>query len=261
MMKKITTKGDICLKDEYHLIYRVAGITYTEWEDESFVYEFKPDYSVVGLLDAENFQGIPGLDLELRKDRYVRKNRVPVFISERTPGKNREELWELLKRYDMKYLNQLEWLIRTDMQYSGDNLFVQRPVDKTLRVKDFSVLGNRSAIICRKLLEAICYGGNVITPWLTIDDTNRMSFYELLKGLYITERKYLDSQRDTGIIAAAQKGNYKGRKKVKVDPLVAQGIFADYKEQKINSTSASQKLGISKSTFLRRYHEFVKESE
>ena len=171
-----------------------------------------------------------------------------------------EELWELFKSSDMKYLNQQEWLIRTDMQYSGTNLFVQRPVYKTLRVKDFSVLGNRSAIICRKLLEAICYGGNVITPWLTIDDTNRMSFYELLKGLYIPERKYLDSQRDAGIIAAAQKGNYKGRKKVKVDPLVAQGIFADYKEQKINSTSTSQKLWISKSTFLRRYREFMKES-
>lgn len=85
-----------------------------------------------------------------------------------------EELWELFKSSDMKYLNQQDWLIRTDMQYSGTNLFVQRSVDKTLCVKDFSALRNRSAIICRKLLEAICYGGNVITPWLTIDDTNRM---------------------------------------------------------------------------------------
>ena len=60
-----------------------------------------------------------------------------------------KELWELFKSSDMKYLNQQEWLIRIDMQYFGANLFVQRPVDKALRVKDFSLLGNRSAIICR----------------------------------------------------------------------------------------------------------------
>ena len=42
-MRELVTAGDICLKDEYNLVYRVAGITYTEREDESFVYEIRPD--------------------------------------------------------------------------------------------------------------------------------------------------------------------------------------------------------------------------
>lgn len=40
------------------------------------------------------------------------------------------------------------------------------------------------------------------------------------------------------------------------DKLAAQEIFLDYSVKRINSTDASEKLGISKSTFLRRYREY-----
>ena len=53
------------------------------------------------LLPNNIFQGIPGLNLELRKDKYVRKNMTPVFISERTPSAHREDLWELLSMYPL----------------------------------------------------------------------------------------------------------------------------------------------------------------
>ena len=80
-MKKLVTQGDICLQDEYNFVYKVAEIVYTLWENENFVYEIKPNYSVIELLDAKDFQGIPGLDLDLKKERYIRENIVPVFIS------------------------------------------------------------------------------------------------------------------------------------------------------------------------------------
>ena len=67
-MREIITRGDICLKDDYNLTYKVADISYTEREDESFVYEIKPDYSVINLLDTKDFQGIPGLDLDLKNN-------------------------------------------------------------------------------------------------------------------------------------------------------------------------------------------------
>lgn len=123
-MREIVTRGDICLNDDYKITYKVAEIIYTEREDESFLYEIRPNYSVINLLDTKDFQGIPGLDLELKKNSYVRENVIPVFISERAPARNRENLWELLKECDMQYLNQLEWLIRTNTRYSGDKLFV-----------------------------------------------------------------------------------------------------------------------------------------
>lgn len=256
-MREIVTQGDICLKDEYNLTYKVADIVYTERKDESFVYEIKPNYSVINLLDAKDFQGIPGLNLDLKKESYIRENMIPVFISERSPGKNREDLWTLLKDCDMQYLNQLEWLIRTDTQYSGDKLFVQRPEDKTIKTESINKLGDRSAVICRKVLETICYGNTVISSSLIIDDKNRKQYYDLLMALYSTERKFLDSRRSIGIAESAKKGNYKGREKIKIDKLVAQEIFLDYQSNKINSTEASQKLGISKSTFLRRYKEYT----
>ena len=189
-------------------------------------------------------------------------NRIPFFISERTPGKNREDLWKLLKDCDMQYLNQLEWLIRTKTQYSGDKFFVQRKEDKTIAIDLISDLGNRSAVICRNILETICYGNAVISSTLTIDDNNRKQYYyDLLMALYRTERKFLDSQRSIGIAKAAKNGKYKGRERIKIDKLAAQEIFLDYSAQKITSAVAAQKLGISKSTFLRRYKEYTKVSQ
>ena len=255
-MREITTHGDICLKDEYEFVYKVADIVYTEREDESFAYEIRPNYSVIDLLKTEDFQGIPGLDLDLKKEVYIRENVIPVFISERAPGKNREDLWTLLKKYNMQYLNQLEWLIRTDTRYSGDKLYVQRPEDKSIKVKSINSLGKRSAVICRKILEIICYGSSVTSPVVNIDDTNRKEYFELLMSLYKTERKYLDARRSEGISSSAKKGNYKGRKRIKIDKLASQEVFLDYEAKRINSNEAAKKLEISKSTFLRRYREF-----
>ena len=255
-MREIVTRGDICLNDDYKLTYKVAEIIYTEREDESFVYEIRPNYSVINLLDAKDFQGIPGLDLELKKNSYVRENVIPVFISERAPARNREDLWELLKECDMQYLNQLEWLIRTNTRYSGDKLYVQKPEDKTLELESINLLGNRSAVICRKVLEVICYGDEVISPTLTVDDKNRKQYYDLLMALYSTERKFLDSCRSKGIKQSAKEGNYRGRAKIRIDKLAAQEIFLDYQNKKISSAEAAKILEISKSTFLRRYRDY-----
>lgn len=255
-MREIVTRGDICLNDDYNFTYKVAEIIYTEREDESFVYEIRPNYSVISLLDSRDFQGIPGLDMELKRESYVRENVIPVFISERAPAKNREDLWKLLEECDMQFLNQLEWLIRTDTRYSGDKLYVQRPVDKTIEIESLNLLGNRSAVICRKILESICYGNDVISPNVVINDENRKQYFELVMSLYSTERSFLDSRRSNGIKQSAKKGNYKGRTRIKIDRLSAQEIFLDYQNRKITSTEASRLLDISKSTFLRRYREF-----
>lgn len=257
-MRELITRGDICLNDDYNLTYKIAEIQYTEREDETFTYEITPNYSVISLLSPQIFQGIPGLNLDLKKTSYKRQNIVPVFISERTPSKNREDLWKLLDDNNMQYLNQLEWLIRTDKRYSGDNLFVQRSEKKRINEESLTSLGNRSVVICRKLLETICYGGIVVTPSLVIDDSNRKQYFELLTALYSTERKYLDTQRKKGMVTAAKDGKYKGRKRIKIAKLEAIDVFTDYEMKKINSTVAAQRLGLSKSTFLRRYREFAK---
>lgn len=257
-MKEIITSGIICLDDELGFTYHIAKIEYTEREDESFFYEITPNYSVISLLSDSDFQGIPGLDLDLKKESYIRENIVPVFISERTPGENREDLWILLESHNMQYLNRLEWLVRTEMRYSGDKLYVERPEIKNIAVATIDELGNRSSVICRRILEAICTGGVIRTDEFVIDDSNRKAYYELFMALYKTERKYLDERRREGIKKSSEQGNYKGRMRIKIDTLKLYDIFYDYELNKINAKDAAKELNISTSTFFRRYREYKK---
>lgn len=104
----------------------VGTIRYEEFENEEFQYIISPFWSVIDTLSTIVFQGIPGIDMGLRLERYYRVNYEPVFITERTPGKSREDLWELLESVGLDYYDRLEWLIRTDLRAAIDNLIVER---------------------------------------------------------------------------------------------------------------------------------------
>ena len=255
-MREIVTDGTICLDDSYDFTYHIASIRYIEREDETYRYEITPNYSVIELLKDSIFQGIPGLDLSLRKETYVRENVVPVFVSERTPGENREDLWSLLEECEMEYLNRLEWLIRTETRYSGDGLYVRRLKKRQqLEISSIGELGNRSSVICRKVLEVICTGGEISTDAFVIDDSNRKSYYELFMAMYRTERKYIDARRRDGIRVSAQQGNYTGRARIKISKLELEEVFEAYDAGKITGREAANMLEISVSTFYRRYRE------
>ncbi|MEG2478620.1 MAG: recombinase family protein, partial [Gordonibacter sp.] len=158
---------------EYHL----GTIGYTEYEDGSFRYVIAPNYSVIALLHPPLFQGIPGVNLDLHRKEYVRENRTPVFVSERAPAENREDVRELLDTHGLEYLNRLEWLIRTPTRYSGDNLYVIRAEEADLNapvfVGDLSGLGARSSQATKALLDMICRGRVIQGEGFSIDDSNR----------------------------------------------------------------------------------------
>lgn len=257
-MKEVKTDGWICMDDNYSFTYHIADISYIERENESFQYEIRPNYSVISLLPPELFQGIPGIDLELKKDSYIRENVVPVFISERSPGENREDLWTLLETCNMEYLNRLEWLIRTDTRYSGDSLYVINREPENIEVDTIEQLGNRSAVICRRVLEVICLGGKVVTADYTIDDNNRRMYYEMFLSLYRTEKKYIDKRRREGIQAVAAQGGYAGRKRMNVDSMKLREQCYEYERGRVTGEQAAKNLNISKSTFIRRYREYLR---
>ena len=257
-MKEITTTGIICLRDELDIEYKIARIEYTERADESFTYVFKPFYDVIDLLSPPVFQGIPGLDLDLKKPKYVRENIIPVFISERAPNKNREDLWQLLESVDMKYLNQLEWLIRTKLRYSGDRLYVKRftagDVKQCIELSEPEE-HERAKTVCKKILKAICYGHDVKASGYSIDDSNRKAFYSLLISLYRTEIDYPKKKRLEGIKKSAAEGNYHGRQRIQIDEIKIAEIFDGFRRGKISELKALEILGISRSTFYRRLKE------
>lgn len=255
-MKESKTTGMICVRDSLDFEYHVSKIEYIEREDESYSYLFTPNYSVIDLLPTSIFQGIPGLNLELRKEQYRRDNMVPVFISERTPGENREDLWELLDACGMTYLNRLEWLIRTDLQYSGDPLYVKRFEEgdekHTVSFEQFELRETRSVRMLEDVLVEICRGNDVGARHFQIDDSNRLQTYYLLMALYQKEKGYLEARKREGIRQSARAGAYKGRKPIALDPFKAEEVFAAFRAGKLSEAEAIQKLGVSRSTFYRR---------
>jgi hypothetical protein len=248
-VKEVTTTGLICLCDDLDIEYKIAKITYVEREDESFSYTFELYYPVIDLLSPPVFQGIPGLDLDLRKPVYIRENIIPVFISERSPGKNRDDLWELLESVGMKYLNQLEWLIRTDTQYFGDRLYVRRysAEDEKHGVElDEPSEPERAKVICKKILDVICQGHDVKAGGFSIDDSNRKAFYSLLISLYKGEIESIRKKRLDGIQKSAAEGHYRGRRRIQIDDTIAFEVFSGFRRGKITEAEALEKLGISR---------------
>ena len=104
--------------------YAVGQVDLERFDDQNFQYVFTPEWSVIDTLPSSIFQGIPGLDMSMRLERYYRVNMTPYFISERTPSESREDLWELLEAVGLDYYDRFEWLLRTDMRCGTDNLIV-----------------------------------------------------------------------------------------------------------------------------------------
>ena len=257
-MRKLTTMGFICLEDDYKFIYKIAKIEYEEWEDGAFNYIFRPFYNVIDMLPDHLFQGIPGLDLSLKKAVYERKNIIPTFISERTPSEHREDLWTLMEESGMQALNRLEWLIKTNKRYSGDRFFVM-PFDgkDAVSYKERSMydLVRRSDSLNKKLLEIICFGDYLYTDEIIIDDKSRLYYYRLLMPMYIREFERKKRLRMRGIEKAKEQNVYKGRGQIKIDPLLFDRVANDYLHGKISADQASLILKISRATFFRRLRE------
>jgi len=253
-MNQITTTAMICLDDDLGFTHDVSKIEYVLREDEKFSYIFTPNYSVIDLLSSNLFQGIPGLNLDLKKPRYIRENVTPVFISERTPGENREDLWKLLNDYNMDYLNRLEWLIRTNTRYSGDRLYVKRwEADKqSANYEKIEQEEPRSAATIQHLLQEICAGNNVIAADFVINDSNRKAFYFLLLSLYRKEKSFIDKQRANGIRKSAAQGTYRGRTPVRIDDTKLSEVTTRYSGGEISAQKAADLLGVSRSTFFRK---------
>lgn len=257
-MNSITTTGIICLKDHYNILYKIAKITYKEYQNEEYEYLFEPFYNIIDFLPSDIFQGIPGIDLSLKKSVYIRKNMTPVFISERTPSENREDLQALLEENNMSSLNRLEWLIRTNSQYCGDNLFVIPYLGNkfaTQTVDSMYDLVKKSDSIKKELLNIICAGDDLYSNEITINNTNRSDYYKLLISLYMKEYEAKKARIKEGIKKAKEDNVYKGRKKIEMDEFNFNHIKDEFLNKKISAEKAAKLLNISRSTFLRRLKE------
>ena len=272
-MREKTTKGIIYFTDLNNIQYNISEIEYIIREDESYEYIFKPVYSVIELIDSKSFQGIPGLSLEKKKERYIRKNRVPTFISERTPGPGREDIWELIDEVGMDYINRLEWLIKTKTSITADKLNVKE--DKRTRMNgsvldpllnenyildNFDQLHKKNNELIKIILKIICSGANIQIGDFLINNSNRKANYEIFNLLYSRIYQKRRDNQISGVQEAKKENVYKGRKRIKIDPFKFEEVVKAIDYNKMSIKEAMEMLGISRSTLYRRIREFRKEN-
>lgn len=251
----------------------IAQIDYQEFDEENFQYVISPYWEIIDGLPSSVFQGIPGIDMDLRLEKYYRVNYIPTFIAERTPSENREDLWELLEAVGLDYYDRFEWLLRTTMRAANDNLIVEKRRESQvieefmserlpmLQYGDKLIIDAMEAIadtatgFMDDIFTVVTSGVDMINQngEIIIDKTAREGMVPVVVTQRIIARREYAANRRAGIEQAKKKGKYTGRKPIEVDEQVLRQVNQEFKEGLITIEEAMRRAKIgSKSTFYRR---------
>ena len=251
----------------------VAQIDYQEFDEENFQYVISPYWEIVDGLPASVFQGIPGIDMDLRLKDYYRVNYIPTFIAERTPSESREDLWELLESVDLDYYDRFEWLLRTKMRAANDNLIVERRrIEETVGqfasgiisglqygdkviVESLESIADTTAGLTDGMFNIVTSGIDVFTEsgQILVDATTRAAMIPYMVAQRIMSRRERISLQQAGIEQAKKDGKYTGRKPTPVDENVLRQVAKELDEGIITVEEAMKRTKInSRSTFYRK---------
>ena len=251
----------------------VAQIDYQEFDEENFQYVISPYWEIVDGLPASVFQGIPGIDMDLRLKDYYRVNYIPTFIAERTPSESREDLWELLESVDLDYYDRFEWLLRTKMRAANDNLIVERRrIEETVGqftsgiisglqygdkviVESMESIADTTAGLTDGMFNIVTSGIDVVTEsgQVLVDSMTRAAMIPYMVAQRIMSRRERISLQQAGIEQAKKDGKYAGRKPTPVDENVLRQVAKELDEGIITVEDAMKRTKInSRSTFYRK---------
>ena len=251
----------------------VAQIDYQEFDEENFQYVISPYWEIVDGLPASVFQGIPGIDMDLRLKDYYRVNYIPTFIAERTPSESREDLWELLKSVDLDYYDRFEWLLRTKMRAANDNLIVERRrIEETVGqftsgiisglqygdkviVESMESIADTTAGLTDGMFNIVTSGIDVVTEsgQVLVDAMTRAAMIPYMVAQRIMSRRERISHQQAGIEQAKKDGKYAGRKPTPVDENVLRQVAKELDKGIITVEEAMKRTKInSRSTFYRK---------
>ncbi len=251
----------------------VAQIDYQEFDEENFQYVISPYWEIVDGLPASVFQGIPGINMDLRLKDYYRVNYIPTFISERTPSESREDLWELLDSVGLDYYDRFEWLLRTNMRAANDNLIVERRrMEETVKqfasgvisglqygdkviVESLETIADTTAGLADGMFSIVAGGVDVITQngEVLVDVMTRAAMVPYMITQRIISRRERAANRQEGIEQAKKNGKYTGRKPIEVDENALRQVARELDEGLITVEEAMKRVKInSRSTFYRK---------
>lgn len=269
--------GIIKAVDKMENCYNIGEVTFERYDDQNYQYIFSPYWNLIEYLPEDLFDGIPGIDMSIKKQHYYRVNMTPSFISKRTPSASREDLWKLLEEVGLDYYDRFEWLLRTDKYCGDDNFIVERKRSKSVIFEDVDV----------KTLNEVQPGDKIILDRMCDIAPNRSrlseSIFRLLQSgamihikeddftfsvetfkspLYILERmmayesSYSRVRQEEGIRRAREEGRYKGRSPIKVDSLLFANVVMEFEKGILSEKQALERVGVSRSTFYRRLKEW-----
>lgn len=239
----ILTEGEIVLCYRNNILFKVAKVTYEKFDDEQFQYSFTPYYDVIDALPVSIFQGIPGLNLGLRKQTYWRVNMTPVYVTERSPSANREGLDKLLKIAGMNYLNRLEWMTKTSFTYMGDS-FITLPMNHVYETK---IKNNSRLAFLSSVLRLLGSRNSISIRGIEYQDTERTTLIKVYFSEYMILTKKMGEAINRGQQEAKDKGVYKGRKKLLIDLPLLEEKTDEGKSQK----EIANALHVSRTTLYR----------
>ena len=269
--------GIIQVFDKHNFKYNIGEIIFERFDDQNFQYIFKPYWDLIECLPINIFSGIPGINMDVKKDFYYRVNMTPTFISMRTPSENREDVNELMASVGLDYYDRFEWLLRTNMVCGDDNFIVIRKKDVPLRIEngnllnqnfspeDEIVLDNLSDIktentlIINEMFKLLQSGVQI---YIKNEDrylpmTERKIMLYLLRNMRKRYEENKKNSRLLGIEKAKLDGKYTGRKPIEIEEEFLKDVALDFLNGKLSEKQAMNKLDLeSRATFYRKIKKY-----
>lgn len=266
--------GIIKVYDRYNRNYSIGEIIFERYDDQNFQYIIKPYWKFIDYVPKGLFHGIPGIDMDLRRDAYYRVNMTPTFISMRTPSESRENVRELMRQVGLDYYDRFEWLLRSEMKCGDDNLIVVRKPSDNQRIQNLENVKNRylhpedvieiddlsnmqssNAKLVEDMFSLLHSGVQIYirNECRYIDDNERKTMLYLLRNMLECVDRNNKNRREEGIKIAKQNGKYAGRKPIEVDEQLLKQVAIAFLNNRMTEQEAMSKLDInSRSTFYRR---------
>lgn len=266
--------GVIRAFDRKNRFFNIGEIALERYDDQNYQYIFTPYWKALDSLPDGVFQGIPGINMDVKRDRYYRVNMTPSFISMRTPGESREDVRELMASVGLDYYDRFEWLLRSGTKCGDDNLVVVRkpqvsngrvrlndlhrdwfvPEDE-IEVSSLDAFHYGSAKLIEALFQLLQGAGKIYirSENRYIGDKERRTMLYLLENMMVCTDRFARFKREKGIEEAKKSGKYRGRKPIDVDPQLLDEIADQFKSRMISEQEAMSRLGLtSRSTFYRK---------
>ena len=266
--------GIIKVYDRMNRFFNVGEVIFERYDDQNFQYIFKPYWALIDSLPDGLFQGIPGINMDIRRELYYRVNITPSFISMRTPSESREDVRELMASAGLDYYDRFEWLIRTETKCGDDNLIVVRKPQKAhkrvnitelqrqyltpddeVEIHSWDDLGSSNAKLIEDTYRLLQSGSKIYISDENryIGDGERKTMLYLLKNMLMCSDRYNRSRREEGITEAKKNGKYQGRKPIQIEERLLRETVRMFSDRQISETEAMARLGLtSRSTFYRK---------